>query len=55
MASAAALPDADRDADQPDGDGAGGYAFSDYWKLGLPLMTWYFVIAVFLVPLIWRF
>lgn len=35
--------------------GPGGYAFSDYWKLGLPLMAWFFVIAVFLVPLIWRF
>jgi len=33
----------------------GGYAFGDYWKLGLPLMVWYFVIAVFLVPMIWRF
>jgi di/tricarboxylate transporter len=35
--------------------GPGGYAFSDYWKLGLPLLIWFFVIAVFLVPLIWRF
>jgi di/tricarboxylate transporter len=33
----------------------GGYAFGDYWKLGLPIMLWYFVIAVFLVPAIWRF
>lgn len=33
----------------------GGYAFSDYWKLGLPLLLWFFVVAVFLVPLIWRF
>jgi di/tricarboxylate transporter len=35
--------------------GPGGYAFGDYWKLGLPLMIWFFVIAVFFVPLIWRF
>ncbi len=35
--------------------GPGGYVFSDYWKLGLPLMIWFFVVAVFLVPLIWRF
>lgn len=35
--------------------GPGGYAFGDYWKLGLPLMAWFFVVAVFLVPLIWRF
>jgi len=33
----------------------GGYAFGDYWKLGLPLLIWFFVIAVFFVPLIWRF
>jgi di/tricarboxylate transporter len=35
--------------------GPGGYAFSDYWKLGLPLLIWFFVVSVFLVPLIWRF
>ena len=35
--------------------GPGGYAFGDYWKLGLPLLIWFFVISVFLVPLIWRF
>ncbi|MBX9750688.1 MAG: SLC13 family permease [Roseococcus sp.] len=35
--------------------GPGGYAFGDYWKLGLPLMIWFFVVSVFLVPLIWRF
>jgi di/tricarboxylate transporter len=33
----------------------GGYVFGDYWKLGLPLMIWFFVVAVFLVPLVWRF
>jgi di/tricarboxylate transporter len=33
----------------------GGYAFGDYWKLGLPLMAWFFVVSVFLVPLVWRF
>jgi di/tricarboxylate transporter len=35
--------------------GPGGYKFSDYWKLGLPLMIWFFVVSVFIVPLIWRF
>ncbi|UVF21645.1 SLC13 family permease [Microvirga terrae] len=35
--------------------GPGGYVFGDYWKLGLPLLVWFFVIAVFVVPLIWRF
>jgi di/tricarboxylate transporter len=33
----------------------GGYAFGDYWKFGLPMMIWFFVIAVFVVPLVWRF
>lgn len=35
--------------------GPGGYRFGDYWKLGTPLMALFFVVAVFLVPLIWRF
>jgi di/tricarboxylate transporter len=35
--------------------GPGGYVFSDYWKLGLPLLIWFFIVAVFVVPLIWRF
>jgi di/tricarboxylate transporter len=35
--------------------GPGGYAFGDYWKLGTPLMIWFFVMAVFYVPLVWRF
>jgi di/tricarboxylate transporter len=33
----------------------GGYKFGDYWKLGLPLMTLSFVVAVFWVPVIWPF
>jgi len=33
----------------------GGYQFGDYWKLGLPLLIWFFIISVFYVPLIWRF
>lgn len=35
--------------------GPGGYSFNSYWKLGTPLMIWFFVIAVFYVPLVWRF
>jgi di/tricarboxylate transporter len=35
--------------------GPGGYVFSDYWKLGLPLLIWFFIVSVFFVPLIWRF
>jgi di/tricarboxylate transporter len=33
----------------------GGYRFSDYWKLGLPLLLLYFVATVAIVPLVWRF
>lgn len=33
----------------------GGYQFGDYWKLGLVLMALYGVVAVLLVPQIWRF
>jgi di/tricarboxylate transporter len=32
----------------------GGYRFNDYWKLGIVVLAWYFVIAVVLVPLIWN-
>jgi di/tricarboxylate transporter len=33
----------------------GGYKFGDYWKLGLPLLIWFLLIATVLVPMIWRF
>lgn len=32
----------------------GGYKFSDYWKLGLPLLTWFFIVSPLCVPMIWR-
>ncbi len=35
--------------------GPAGYRFGDYWKLGLPLMIWFFIVATFIVPLIWPF
>ena len=35
--------------------GPGGYRFSDYWKLGLPLLVFFGLVAVLLVPLIWSF
>jgi di/tricarboxylate transporter len=35
--------------------GPAGYQFGDYWKLGLPCMIWFFIMAVFYVPLIWKF
>ena len=33
----------------------GGYKFGDYWKLGLPLLIWFLIVATLYVPLIWRF
>ncbi|HEY5145047.1 MAG TPA: SLC13 family permease [Solirubrobacteraceae bacterium] len=35
--------------------GPGGYRFGDYWRLGLPMLALFFVVAVFVVPLIWAF
>ncbi|MCU0854662.1 MAG: SLC13 family permease [Rhodobacteraceae bacterium] len=35
--------------------GPAGYRFADYWPLGLPLTAFYFVVAVWLVPVIWPF
>ncbi|TWF47383.1 SLC13 family permease [Neorhizobium alkalisoli] len=35
--------------------GPGGYRFGDYWKLGTPLMVWFFIVAVFIVPMIWPY
>lgn len=34
---------------------AAGYRFSDYWKLGFPLLLLYGLAGTFLVPLIWPF
>ncbi|HEV2903394.1 MAG TPA: SLC13 family permease, partial [Gaiellaceae bacterium] len=33
--------------------GPGGYRFADYWKLGLPLLVLFGVVAVLLVPVFW--
>jgi di/tricarboxylate transporter len=35
--------------------GPSGLRFGDYWKLGLPLLLWFFVVSIGLIPLIWRF
>jgi di/tricarboxylate transporter len=35
--------------------GPGGYRFGDYWKLGLPLLALFSVVAVLLVPVFWSF
>jgi di/tricarboxylate transporter len=33
----------------------GGYRFGDYWKLGLPLLVLFGLVAVLVVPLFWAF
>src|SRR6476619_6269767 len=33
--------------------GPGGYRFADYWKLGLPMLVLFGVVAVLLVPVFW--
>lgn len=35
--------------------GPGGFKFTDYWKLGLPLLVFFLAVATFYVPLIWQF
>jgi di/tricarboxylate transporter len=35
--------------------GPGGYQFGDYWKYGLPIGIWWLLVAMFAVPLYWRF
>jgi hypothetical protein len=35
--------------------GAAGYRFGDYWRLGIVVMTVFFAVGVFLVPVIWSF
>ena len=35
--------------------GPGAYRFGDYWKLGLAMLTWFFVVVIVVVPLVWRF
>ena len=35
--------------------GPGGYRFGDYWRLGLPLLALYGVVATLLVPVFWSF
>ncbi len=33
--------------------GPGGFRFGDYWKLGLPMEILVFVIAMFMLPIVW--
>lgn len=35
--------------------GPGGYRFGDFWRMGLPLLLWFFLIGTFLVPIFWPF
>ena len=35
--------------------GVGGYKFTDFVRIGLPLNVISFLISVFLIPLIWEF
>lgn len=35
--------------------GPGGYRFSDYWRLGLPLLLLFLAVATLLVPVFWPF
>lgn len=35
--------------------GPGGYRFGDYWKLGLPLMAWFLLVSVVIIPWVWPF
>jgi di/tricarboxylate transporter len=35
--------------------GPGGYSFSSYWRLGLPLMALWLAVGLLVVPLVWPF
>lgn len=35
--------------------GPGGYRFADYWRLGLPVMVWWLVVSLVVIPLVWPF
>ncbi len=35
--------------------GPAGYRFADFWRLGLPMVLLFFVVAVGLIPLLWPF
>jgi len=31
----------------------GGYRFGDYWRLGLPVMAWFLVVSLVVIPRFW--
>ena len=35
--------------------GPGGYHFSDYWRLGLPVMLLWLLVAILVIPVVWPF
>ncbi|MEX3964043.1 SLC13 family permease [Paraburkholderia sp. EG286B] len=35
--------------------GPGAYAFGDYWKIGVLIVSWSMAVVVFIAPLYWRF
>jgi di/tricarboxylate transporter len=35
--------------------GPGGYRFGDYWKLGLPIMCWFLIVSLTVIPVVWPF
>jgi di/tricarboxylate transporter len=35
--------------------GPGGYNFGEYWKFGLPILIWWLIVAIAVVPLYWHF
>jgi di/tricarboxylate transporter len=35
--------------------GPGGYRFGDYWKLGLPIMSWFLIVSLTVIPVVWPF
>ena len=35
--------------------GPGGYRFGDFWRLGLPLLAYWLLIALVVIPLVWPF
>jgi di/tricarboxylate transporter len=33
--------------------GPGGYAFGDYWRLGLPMLVAWLAVSLVIIPLVW--
>jgi di/tricarboxylate transporter len=34
---------------------SGGYHFGDYWRLGLPILLLWAVVAMVVIPIVWPF